>query len=243
MDSQLDILVNELPATWADGGGSDGEGHDRDILRALGASGREPAHRRWLDASTRRTLDNFVVHYFLRLMHTLGVEDSTYLDRLGGLAAELAAAAGMVGAFVDNIRLAAPLHDIGKIKVPDAILYKAGPLDAAERATMREHCATGYDILYDESLPVMKMAADIARHHHERWDGAGYPDGLAGNDIPVAARMVSICETWLALVSARPHRSAWAPGEALAHLREEGGKQFDPYLARCFAGLPGVQAA
>ncbi|KGE02671.1 HD-GYP domain-containing protein [Pseudohaliea rubra] len=236
MDNHPEIVVNELPASWPEDYGP----RQRDILRTLGACGRERHDRRWLDAATRRTLDNFAVQYFLRLMHILGVEDSAYLDRLGALSAALATAAGMVDAFVSNIQLAAPLHDIGKIGVPDATLSKAGPLDQDERKIMRQHCETGYDLLYDESLPVMKMAAVIARHHHERWDGGGYPDGLAGDSIPLAARIVSICEAWLALVSERPHRPAWTREDALAHIREEGGKQFDPYLARHFARLPAV---
>jgi response regulator RpfG family c-di-GMP phosphodiesterase len=129
---------------------------------------------------------------------------------------------------------AAPMHDIGKVGIPDAILLKPGKLDAAEWAVMREHSAIGHQILRDSPSPMLQMAAVIAYSHHERFDGHGYPQGLAGTDIPLVGRIVAVADVLDALTSRRPYKPAWSFDAALALLREQSGTQFDP---ACVAAL------
>jgi two-component system response regulator RpfG len=129
---------------------------------------------------------------------------------------------------VRMIELAAPLHDIGKIGVPDAILLKHGRLSEEEFAVMRGHPQIGFEILRDSQSRFVQLSAAIALHHHERWDGSGYPSGMRGEEIPVAARIVSLADVYDALISERPYKKAWSHDEAVAYVREQSGKQFDP---------------
>jgi putative two-component system response regulator len=123
---------------------------------------------------------------------------------------------------------AAPMHDIGKVGIPDAILLKPGKLDAAEWVTMREHSAIGYQILRDSPSPLLQMAAVIAHSHHEKFDGSGYPLGLVGKAIPLVGRIVAVADVLDALTSRRPYKEAWTFEAALVLLREQSGTQFDP---------------
>ena len=155
--------------------------------------------------------------------------------------ARLAAVAGMVaehlGLFEDEVRmieLAAPLHDIGKIAIPDSVLLKPGPLDAAEGALMREHPRIGHDLLSGSQNRFIQLSAVIALRHQERFDGSGYPDGLAGDEIPLEARIVAVADVFDALVSQRPYKRAWSIDEALAYIGDQAGKLFDP---GCVAAL------
>ena len=118
------------------------------------------------------------------------------------------------------------LHDVGKVGIPDAILHKPGPLDDDERAVMREHPIIGERIL--SAVPGLESVARAVRHEHEHWDGDGYPDGLSGEEIPLASRIVLACDAWHALVSDRPYRNALEQDDALAELRRCSGSQFDP---------------
>ncbi len=133
---------------------------------------------------------------------------------------------------------AAPLHDVGKIGIPDGILLKPGPLDKDEREVMKEHARIGADILSggagDE---LMTMAREIALNHHEKWDGSGYPNGLSGFQIPEAARIVAITDVFDALTSTRPYKSAWTAEQALAHMKGEAGKHFDPTFLAAFVAI------
>ena len=129
---------------------------------------------------------------------------------------------------VRMIELAAPLHDIGKIGVPDAILLKNGRLSEEETAVMRGHPQIGFEILRDSQSRFVQLSAAIALHHHERWDGTGYPNGISGEEIPVAARIVALADVFDALISVRPYKAAWSHDEAVAYVREQSGKQFDP---------------
>ncbi|TWT23505.1 two-component system response regulator [Luteimonas marina] len=149
--------------------------------------------------------------------------------------ARLAAIAGMVaehlGLFEDEVRmieLAAPLHDIGKIAIPDALLLKPGPLDEAEMAQMRQHPRIGHELLTGSQNRFIQMSATIALRHQERYDGSGYPDGLAGDQIPLEARIVAVADVFDALVSKRPYKRAWTIDEALQYIEEQSGKLFDP---------------
>lgn len=147
------------------------------------------------------------------------------MARYSGLVAE---AMGQSEDEVKMIELAAPLHDIGKLGIPDAILLKPGRLDAAEMAVVRGYPRLGHDILSDSSSRFVQLGAAIALGHQERWDGSGYPQGLRGADIPLAARIVAAASVFEALTTARPYREAWSTDAAFEHLRENAGKLFDP---------------
>ncbi len=127
------------------------------------------------------------------------------------------------------------LHDVGKLAVPDAILRKAGPLDDAERLVMQRHPEVGANLLRD--LRFLGSALDVVRHHHERWDGCGYPDGLAGTRIPLWARIFAVVDTVDAMTSNRPYRRALSLEDALDVLRNESGRQFDPACVDAFLRL------
>ncbi len=155
--------------------------------------------------------------------------------------ARLAAVAGLVaeelGMFEDEVRmieLAAPLHDIGKIAIPDALLLKPGPLDPQETALMRTHPQIGHDLLTGSQNRFIQLSATIALRHQERYDGSGYPDGLVGDQIPIEARIVAVADVFDALISKRPYKRAWSIDEALRYISDESGKLFDP---ACVAAL------
>lgn len=141
--------------------------------------------------------------------------------------------------FLNNVQLAAPLHDMGKIRIPDAILNKPGRLTDEEYAVMKRHSAYGAEII-EKTLQVIEeedyynVAKNIARHHHERWDGKGYPDGLKGGEIPLEARIMALADVYDALVSKRVYKEAFSKEKACEILREGAGTQFDPDLTRLF---------
>ena len=124
------------------------------------------------------------------------------------------------------------LHDVGKVAIPDAILYKPGPLDPAERALMSRHPVIGAEIV--QGIEFLAEAADVVRFHHERWDGAGYPEGLAGEDIPLAARVFAVADVLDALTTDRPYRPATSLRYARAMINAESGQHFDPRVIEAF---------
>ena len=134
---------------------------------------------------------------------------------------------------------AAPMHDIGKISTPDSILKKPGPLDPQEMTIMRQHCESGAHIIGEaqSDTPLFNMAREIALCHHEKWDGSGYPNGLAGESIPISARVVAIADVFDALTSRRPYKSPWSLEKTFAYLRDNAGTHFDPQLVDTFIGL------
>lgn len=138
---------------------------------------------------------------------------------------------------------AAPMHDIGKIGIPDAILSKPGRLTPEEWVIMRQHTVIGARILGEHPSGMLKMAATIALNHHEKWDGSGYPNGLAGEEIPVMARLVAIADVFDALTSVRPYKRAWSVDDAVAFMRDESGRHFDPEVVTAFLdSLPRILA-
>ena len=162
-------------------------------------------------------------------------EDPTgeHPKRVGETAAILARAANLPKAQVELIRLAAQLHDVGKIAVPETILRKPGPLTSDERDQMRLHAAVGARMLSGTQLPLLQMAEEIALCHHEHWDGNGYAS-LKEQDIPVAARIVAIAETFDVMTHDRPYRAAVSKADALAEISRQSGRQFDPRLVDAF---------
>jgi putative two-component system response regulator len=136
--------------------------------------------------------------------------------------------------YINLLVRSAPLHDLGKVGIPDVILRKPGPLTADEWEVMKTHAALGSDALeraeqgMNTSVPFLKVAKEIARHHHERWDGSGYPDGLAGEAIPVAARLMAVADVFDALISRRVYKADMDRAEVLERMQSESGKHFDP---------------
>ena len=165
-------------------------------------------------------------------------------DAYTGRHAERVAAYGLALAEVYGLRLGDEpeiefgflLHDVGKVAVPDAILFKPGPLTAAERLVMQQHPLTGAEIVRD--IEFLGAARDVIRSHHERWDGSGYPDGLAGKDIPVSARIFGVADTLDALTTRRPYREPSSMAQARAIIDAGNGSHFDPEVVEAFRSLP-----
>lgn len=155
-------------------------------------------------------------------------ETGRHTRRVGELARELAEELGLPDRTVRRLRWAAPLHDVGKIGIDDAILRKPGELTDEEFAAMRDHAAIGGDILAGSPFEILQLAEEIARHHHENWDGSGYPQGLAGEEIPVSARIVAVADVFDSLTHDRVYKESIGRSEARAFLRERSGTKFDP---------------
>ena len=153
---------------------------------------------------------------------------SANLERMADFAGLIAEGVGMSDEDARVVELAAPLHDLGMIAVPEAILLKRGPLEAEEIAVIRSHPQIGHGLLSDSPNRFIRVGAEIALRHHERFDGGGYPDGLAGEAIPLQARVVALADVLDALLSPRPYRGAWDLDRALEHVRSQRGAHFDP---------------
>ena len=170
--------------------------------------------------------------------HALDLRDKETKDhtrRVTELSVQLAQVIGVDGSALIHFRRGALLHDIGKIGILDAILHKPGKLDDAEWQMMRQHPTYAYEML----APIIYLypALDIPFCHHERWDGTGYPRGLKGTEIPLAARIFAIIDVWDALTNDRPYRKAMSREEALGYIREQSGKHFDPQVVEAFLKL------
>ncbi len=161
-----------------------------------------------------------------------------HTQRVGHTAALLARCLGLPKERVDLIRRAAPLHDVGKIGVSDSILLKPGKLTDEEFATMKDHAVIGGHILARHHTPLLQLASRIALAHHERWDGSGYPQKLAGEAIPIEGRLVAVVDVFDALTHVRPYKSAWPVADAVAEIARQSGRQFDPEVVRVFMALP-----
>jgi putative nucleotidyltransferase with HDIG domain len=157
--------------------------------------------------------------------------------RVAHTSARLAEALGMSSVEVAEIALAAPLHDIGKIALPDTILLKAGPLTSDEYDQMKSHVQVGADILAGSSSELLHMAEQIASTHHERWDGTGYLQGLCGDEIPLVGRIVAVADVFDALTHRRPYKEPWPLDRAVAEVLASSGTHFDPDVVTAFASL------
>ena len=166
------------------------------------------------------------------LAETRDNETGNHLKRIAAYSRLLAEELGMPKAFADQIELFSPLHDIGKVGIPDQILLAPRKLTDEEFSIMRTHTTLGYQILAGRST--LEMAAEIARFHHERYDGKGYPEGVGGGAIPISARITALADVYDALTSERPYKRAWPHEEAQALIESEAGSHFDPLVVQAF---------
>ena len=161
-------------------------------------------------------------------------ETASHVSRVSHYSKMIAREYGLSSEEQDLIFYAAPFHDIGKIGIEDKILLKPAKLDNDEFSVMKNHAIIGYEILKDSNSEYLKAGAVIALHHHERFDGTGYPNGLKGEDIHIYGRIVSVADVFDALTSLRPYKRAWSFDEAINLLKEESGKHFDPKIVKIF---------
>jgi hypothetical protein len=166
-------------------------------------------------------------------------DDNTWehTQRVGAMAAVLGRRLGLGDHEVATIRQAAPLHDLGKIAIPDSILLKPDRLTEEEFEVVKTHAAVGLQILTGSGSPLFEIAARIAGAHHERWDGSGYPNGLAGDDIPLVGRLVSVADVFDILVHERPYKEEWTVEDAAEEIARNAGTQFDPSVVQAFEDL------
>lgn len=197
----------------------------------------------WLPIPERSVLDRVQLELVQRLIDiNQQRHDETYehAERVGRVSAAIATALGMDGHFIAQIEIAARLHDIGKIAIPDGILFKSTYLSPEEWVIMRTHPVIGAKILSDTPTPILQMAATIARHHHERWDGSGYPDQLIGNQIPLSARIVAVADVFDALTNRRPYKDAWPVEAAIQAICQAAATQFDPTVVHAFLQISDI---
>jgi putative two-component system response regulator len=161
-------------------------------------------------------------------------DTGAHILRVGFIAEALALLAGMSAPNAAMLRKAAPMHDVGKIGIPDHVLKKPGPFDASERRVMNQHPEMGAHILGSSRIPLFRLAAEVALSHHERWDGKGYPAGLSGEAIPLPGRIAAIADFFDAVTMDRCYRAAFSDERALEMLRAEQGHAFDPNLVDLF---------
>src|SRR6186997_1388679 len=164
-------------------------------------------------------------------------ETGYHLIRMSRYSRLIAGAIGLDQDEAETVELAAPLHDIGKIGIPDQILLKPGKLEALEWDVMRRHAVIGHEILKGSASKYVRMGALIALGHHERFDGSGYPNGLVGDHIPLCARIVAVADVYDALTSPRPYKPAWPAERAFDYLRAQCGRHFDPRMVEAFLGM------
>jgi putative two-component system response regulator len=178
-----------------------------------------------------------ILHRLARAAEYRDDDTGQHTRRVGQASSQVAEALGLSRTFVNRIRMAAQLHDVGKIGIPDSILLSAERLSRADFEVMKTHCVIGADLLASPDVPILAMAAEIAMSHHERWDGNGYPHGLEGEDVPLTGRIVAVADTFDALTHARPYKAAWSTEEALAEVRRLSGVAFDPEVVSAFENV------
>ncbi len=161
-------------------------------------------------------------------------ETGLHIIRMSYISVVIGRAAGMDEEAIDLLLNASPMHDIGKIGMPDNILLKPGKFEPEEWEIMKTHAQIGADILSGDDSPMMMMAREIALSHHEKWDGSGYPNGHKGENIPLVGRIAALADVFDALTSVRPYKKAWSVDEAIDYIKDHSGKQFDPKMVEYF---------
>ena len=202
----------------------------RDVESALAAQ----------TVARRRDLESARIEMLRRLALAAEYRDDNtpeHMERVAALAARLGQRLGLSELAITHIRHAAPLHDVGKIAIPDSILLKPGRLSAAEFEVVKTHAEAGARVLAEGESELLEVAESVARSHHERWDGTGYPDALAGADIPLVGRLVHVADVFDVLVHERPYKEAFSVEDAAAEIEGGAGTQFDPEVVEAFADL------
>jgi len=178
-----------------------------------------------------------LIQRLAQAVDTRDTETGEHIQRIGLHSRQLALQIGWSAEQAEILRHASAMHDIGKIGIPDRILLKPGKLDPDEWEVVKAHTTAGAQILADSSNPLVQMARDIAMSHHERWDGSGYPAGLKGEEIPIAARICAVVDVYDALLARRSYKEAWTTEQALAEIQQGSGTHFDPALVAAFLAL------
>ena len=170
------------------------------------------------------------MHVLLEALTTREPEFQAHVEGVASLSVEIGRRLGLGAVELDDLFRASQLYDLGKLAVPDEILRKRGPLDEREWEFIRQHTVVGERIL--RASPALKDVSPLVRSSHENWDGSGYPDGLVGEDIPLASRIIRVCDAFTAMTAARPYRDALTETDALAELEDGAGTEYDPTVAR-----------
>jgi putative two-component system response regulator len=215
--------------------------HHRLHLESMGMTAEEPVAALSLQASPldrAKTMGQLALLTRQAIAAEL-VEDPSgqHVYRVGKLAALLGAELGLDDDTCFMLEMSARLHDIGKIGIPDAILAKKGAINPEQRTLVRTHTNIGAELLSQSGLPHIQMAVDVARHHHEYWDGSGYPDGIAGGAIPEVARITTLADVFDVLTHDRPYKPAWTVDKALNEMLRLKGSRFDPSMTDTFIAL------
>jgi len=174
------------------------------------------------------------IHIIGNAGHFFDEDTESHVWRMAGISRLIGAQLGWDSKELDELQYAAAMHDTGKIGIPSDILTKPGRLNTAEWEIMKTHAKIGYELLSFSDHPILKMAADVALHHHEKWDGTGYPDGISGEKISLSARIVAVADVFDALTSDRPYKKAWPVDVAFKAIEEDSGSHFDPTVVSAF---------
>jgi cyclic di-GMP phosphodiesterase len=221
----------------ATGFGVGGVGYITKPLSAPVVRARVRSHLSLVRGSELEKSHRAAVHMLGEAAHYNDTDTGVHIWRMAAYARALAEAIGWPADDVAMIELAAPMHETGKIGVSGAILRKPGRLTAAEWAVMKTHCQIGHQILSKCDSPVFRLAAEIALHHHEKWDGGGYPGGLRGTAIPESARIAAVADVFDALSMRRLYKEAWPLERTLATLKEGYGRHFEAWLIEAFCDI------
>lgn len=212
----------------------------KNLLRLSEAQRKLSDRAAWLNTEVEkatRTLRHREEEIIRRLSRAAGYKDmetALHTIRMARYCSTLAGQLGASPEYCRDMQLAAPMHDIGKVGIPDSILGKPGALTDEEREEMKKHTLIGAEILANSNCDLLRFAAEIALSHHERWDGRGYPFGKAGTDIPLSGRIAAVADVFDALTTERPYKDAWPVERAFLYLREQAGRQFDPDCVAAF---------
>ena len=177
------------------------------------------------------------IHMLGQAGHLNDTDTGVHIWRMAAYSKAIALATGWSIARAERLELAAPMHDTGKIGIPDGLLKAKRKLTKEEWVIMKTHPTIGYDILSLSQSKIFKLAAEVSLYHHERWDGSGYPEGLAGEEIPQSARIVAIADVFDALTMKRPYKESWTIEESMSEIKKGSGSHFDPKLVEIFVGI------
>jgi putative two-component system response regulator len=212
----------------------------RNMLKLRAAFKREAGRAGWLADEVRKATESILarerelVYRMSRAAEFRDPETGAHIQRMAHYSRLIAREVGLPPEAQEQIFAAAPMHDVGKIAIPDAILLKPGKLTAEEFAVMQGHARHGHDLLAGSNAAILELGAEIAHAHHEKYDGSGYPRGLAGEAIPLVGRIVAVADVFDALTSARPYKRAWALDDARRFVIEGRGGHFDPRCVDAF---------